>query len=267
MQSESEPESITVYTASHGSEPIEDKRSLRSSNPHNYPDNFKVLFLSFAGLANVTTEMGLITQGNVELAKQLRDKGSDYGILAVLAPKIFKAWAEGREHDSKPALSDARMVMEVLMAEIMKLGKDLANLKYSETSPPVIVENPQFNKRWWFADNAGDNLRKRSDRSGISRDAGETKYNPIIAIPGLFVLQTSRPELKWWSLSDIKGRDEHTTNGLFLTMAAVKNRNLLRKFSYISFWKRYIDGFNFSNIRDNDVLELGNITEAVILCG
>jgi hypothetical protein len=261
---QSEPDSITVYTAAHGSEPIEYKRSLRSSNPHKYPGNFKVLFLSFAGLANVTTEMGLIAQGKGKLAKKLRDKGSDYGILAVLAPMIFKAWAEGREHDSKYDLRDAKTVMDVLLEEIMKQGKELANLKYSETSPPVIVENPQFDKRWWFADNAGDNLRKHSDRSGISRDAGETKYNPIIAIPGLFVLQTSRPELKWWSLSDIKGLDEHTSDG-FLTMLAVKNRNLLRKINYTSFWKIYIDGFDFSNIPDIDVLELGNITEAVII--
>jgi len=212
MQSESEPESITtsLYMASHGSEPIEDKRQLRSSNPHKYPGNFKVLFLSFAGLANVTTEMGLNTQGEGKLAKQLRDKGSDYGILAYLAPMIFKVWAEGREHDSKAALSDAREVMEVLKAEIIKQGEDLANLKYSETSPPVIETNPQFNKRWWFADNAGDNLRKPDGRSGVSRPAGFPKHNPIIAIPGLYVLQTSQLELKRWSLSDIKEPHEHT---------------------------------------------------------
>ena len=250
--------------AAHGSEQIEDKRQLRSSNPHKYPDNFKVLFLSFAGLANVTTEMGLNTRGKGSIAEKLHDKGSDYGILAYLAPKIFKAWAKRRESDSKPELKDARGVMDNLMKGIINLGQDLANLEYSKTSPPVISENPQFNKRWWFADNAGDDLRKRSDRSGSSRAAGLPKHNPIIAIPGLYVLQTSRLELKRWSLSDIKGGDEHTPEG-FLTMAAIKKRNLLRKINYTSFWKIYIDGFDFSNIPDIDVLELGNITEAVII--
>jgi len=48
-------------------------------------------------------------------------------------------------------------------------------------------------------------------------------------------------------------------------MAAIQKRNLLRKINYTSFWKRYIDGFDFSNILDIDVLELGNITEAVII--
>ena len=48
-------------------------------------------------------------------------------------------------------------------------------------------------------------------------------------------------------------------------MPAIKKRNLLRKINYTSFWRNFINGFDFSNIPDIDVLELGNITEAVII--
>ena len=249
-------DSITLYMAAHGSEPKENKPSLRSSNKHNYLGKTKVSFLSFAGLANVTTEMGIITKGEGPIAEKLCGKGIDYGILAHLTPTMFKAKAEKGTH--------ARGLMKDFMEEIMKLGKDLVGIEYSKTSPPVIIENPQFDKRWWFADNARHDLRKRRGRSNPSRPAGATKDNPIIAIPGLYILQTSRPELKLWSLSDITGLDEYTPEG-FLKMSAIKKRNLLRKINYTSFWKPYIDNFDFSTVLDEDVMELGNVTEAVII--
>ena len=248
-------DSITLYTAAHGSESIKNKHSLRSSNMHNYRSKTDVLFLSFAGLANVTTEMGIITKGKGPIAEKLCGKGIDYAILAHLTPKVFKVTPDSKH---------ARRLTEDFMEEIMKLGKGLVGIEYSKTSPPVIIENPQFDKRWWFADNAGEDLRKRSYRSNPSRPAGATKDNPIIAIPGLYILQTSRPELKTWSLSDITGRDEYTPDG-FLEMRAIKKRNLLRKINYTSFWKPYIDNFDFSTVPDEDVMELSNVTEAVII--
>jgi hypothetical protein len=241
--------------AAHGSEPKENKPSLRSSNKHNYLGKTKVSFLSFAGLANVTTEMGIITKGEGPIAEKLCGKGIDYGILAHLTPKVFKVTTDSKH---------ARGLMKDFMEEIMKLGKDLVGIEYSKTSPPVIIENPQFDKSWWFADNPGHDLRKRSDRSNPSRPAGATKDNPIIAIPGLYILQTSRPELKTWSLSDITGRDEYTPDG-FLEMRAIKKRNLLRKIKYTSFWKPYIDNFDFSTVPDEGVMELSNVTEAVVI--
>ena len=253
-------DSITLYTAAHGSEPIENKRSLRSSNMHNYRGKPEVSFLSFAGLANVTTEMGIITKGEGPIAEKLCGKGIDYAILAHLTPAIFKVNAE----KGTPYSKHARGLMEDFMEEIMKLGKDLVGIEYSKTSPPVIIENPQFDKKWWFADNAGHDLRKRRGRSNPSRPAGATKDNPIIAIPGLYILQTSRPELNLWSLSNITGVEEYTPEG-FLTMSAIKKRNLLRKIKYTSFLRPYIDGFDFSNIPDTDVIELGNVTEAVVI--
>lgn len=258
MASSTPLESITLYTAAHGSADITSEHLRRSSNPHKYPDNFNVLFLSFAGLANIHTEMGIMSKGEGAIADKLRDKGTDYGTLAYLAPKIFK------KVPSYPNLTEARMFMNVFREEIMKLGKDLAHLEFSKTSPPVIHKNPEFDKRWWFADNPGDELRESGKRSNPSRDAGFTPHNPIMAIPGLYVLQTSRPELKRWSLSDITGHDERTPEGL-LKMSAIKKRNLLRKINYTSFWRPYIDGFDFSNVPDEDVIEIGNVTEAVLI--
>jgi len=249
-------ESITLYTAAHGSGDI--IHSRRSSNPHKYRDDFKVLFLSFAGRANITTEMGLMSKGKGCIADMLRDKGTDYGTLAYLTPRIFQGV------QPNPDVTESRRFMKVFMKSIMGQGKKFAKLEYSETSPPEILENPTFEKRWWFADNAGDELREYGKRSNPSRDAGYTPHNPIMAIPGLFVLQTSRPELKRWSLSDITAPHEHTPEK-FLTMPAIKKRNLLRKINYTSFWRDYINGFDFSHVPDEDVLELANVTDAVII--
>ena len=260
--STSTAESITLYTAAHGSADITSEHLRRSSNPHEYPDNFKTIFLSFAGLAHITTLMGINSEGTGPIAKKLRDKGSDYGTLAYLVPKIFEKFRPTWR--KQPDLTDARIFMEYFREEIMKLGKDLADLEFSKTSPPVILENPQFDKRWWFADNAGHNRRKRIGRSGISRGEGDPKYNPIMAIPGLYVLQTSRDELKRWSLSDITLSNELTADG-FLTMHAIQKRNLLRKINYTSFWRRYINEFDFSNVPDVDVVEIDNVTEAVLI--
>ena len=48
-------------------------------------------------------------------------------------------------------------------------------------------------------------------------------------------------------------------------MHDIKKRNLLRKINYTSFWRSYINEFDFSNVPDVDVLEIDNVTEAVLI--
>ena len=128
--------------------------------------------------------MGTMSRGKGHIADMLRDKGTDHGTLAYLTPQIFK------DVLPNPDLKEANRFMKVFMKEIMEIGEKYANLEYSKTSPPEILENPHFEKRWWFADNAGDELRELGKRSNPSRYAGFTPHNPIMAIPGLFILQT-----------------------------------------------------------------------------
>jgi len=146
----------------------------------------------------------------------------------------------------------------------------LADLNYSDTSPPIIDTNPYFKKMWWFDNNPGDDLRRfdTQQRTGPSRAAGNIIDNPILSTNGLFILHTTKNEHKPFSISSIHDRGEydHDKEGLHLiTYDAIKRRNLLRKINYTSYWKIWIEASDFSDVPDADVVKIGSIEEAVFI--
>ena len=279
-----EMSTITLFLGAHGYQPTpNDSRrfGLRSSNPHRY-DGLTVNFLSFAGYANIRTESGLIFKRKTEAeqkeliqkiaeydkyklftskpVRKLDGLGTDYVTLSYIVPHIFKDRPITTQPISKAALEDMR-------SEMLALGM-LAALEYSETSPPVIEKNPTFEKMWWFADNPGHDRRRfgTTDRTGPARAAGNTKDNPILATNGLFILDTTMEKHIPFSISDI-GKSEFTTKeGLpLISSDAIKRRNLLRKINYTSYWKKWIEAFDFKDVPVKDVLEIGSIEEAVFI--
>jgi hypothetical protein len=281
-----EMQTITLFMGAHGSDPdITKEVKLRSSNPHLYDDGFTVNFLSFAGFANIKTIVALVFVREPEkeqekiikkieqssydtkyklfdsvVAKQLNGLGTDRVALSYLVPRIFKDKIIDTQSESISVIDDMKN-------EMWALGM-LADIDYSKPSPPVIVPNPPFEKWWWFDNNLGDDLRRfdTKKRTGIARAAGNREDNPILATNGLFILHTTNDEHSPFSISNIKDREYADENGLrIITSDAIKRRNLLRKINYTSYWKKWIEAFDFSGVPDDDVLKIGSIEEAVFI--
>jgi hypothetical protein len=275
------PSTITICIGAHGSTTAV---RTRSDDDIRYPPDFNLNFLSIAGRANRQTQVGLVFErknkkeqkklisgikkhDTYKLFKddvpiRLEGLGTDYLTLSYLVPNIFV-----RDRTINDQLGSIK-VMEEMETEMHALAM-LADIKYPKSSPPEIFKNEQIKKMWWFDDNPGDNLRglDRKGRSAPSRAAGKTEYNPILAINGLFILHTTKPNHSPFSISNITGLHEfHDVNGVSLiTYEAIRRRNLLRKINYTSYWKKFIDAYNFSEVPDEDVLEIGSIREAVFI--
>ena len=274
MEKQSPLRTITLYIGAHGCDPTKGLgMNLRSSNPHScYKNGFTVNFLSMAGLANIDTEMGILKKMKVSpkdesellttaAATTLRYSGTDEATLAYLVPNIFT------QEITNQAL--AKTLMTRMEAEILKLGSHVG-LDFSPTSPPVIIKNPQFEKKWFFEGNPGEDLRDDTKvRSGPARWAGYKKYNPIMAIYGLFILQTTVPIVKpLFSISDIPEKEKVTvtseeTGIPLIRPQSIVKRNLLEPISYTSYWKKLIDAFDFSSIPDEEISQVGSVTEAI----
>ncbi len=278
---------ITIFIGAHGSNPYTHpgRPETRSSDePDRYPPGFNVNFLSFAGYADIKTEVGIVPEREeskqteiikqiarlgldksglftIETARQLGGLGTDRVTLSYLVPRIFK----DRKITSPPESMD---VMEDMKNEMLALGI-LADLHYSRDSPPVIVNNPHFKKMWWFDNNPGDDRRRLDiqEQTGPARAAGNRKDNPILSTNGLFILHTTNEEHQPFSISNIRALDEFTKEqGLNLIAPdAIKRRNLLRKINYTSYWKKWIEAYDFSRVPDADVIEIGSITEALFI--
>ena len=263
---------ITLYLGAHGCELTKGLgMSLRSLNHHKYRNGLTVNFLSMAGLANVYTEMGILTKKHVlpkdktELhtdaaAQTLRYHGTDNATLAYLVPNIFE----------EEITSQARaLALMTRMEEEIKRLAILASLEFPPTSESLIINNPQFEKKWFFSPNPGEDRRRENPdvRSGPARFAGDKQYNPIMAIYGLFILQTTDEDVKpSFSISDIpdveKIQSEETGIRL-IRPHSITSRNLLEPISYTSYWKKWINAFDFSSIPDEDISEVGSVTEAI----
>ena len=277
---------ITLFFGAHGSNPDTHpgRPETRSLNPHRYPRGFTVNFLSIAGYANINTIVALVivrepkeAQEKIiekieksgydtkelftsDNAEQLNGLGTDHVALSYLVPRIFKDKIIDTQSESISVIDDMKN-------EMRALGM-LADIDYSETSPPKRIENPPFEKWWWFDNNTGDDLRRfnTKKRTGIARAAGNREDNPILATNGLFILHTTNDEHSPFSISNIKDREYADENGLrIITSDAIKRRNLLRKINYTSYWKKWIEAFDFSDVPDEDVLEIGSIEEAVFI--
>ena len=280
-----EMQTITLFMGAHGSDPdIANEVKLRSSNPHLYDNGFTVNFLSFAGFANIKTIVALVFVREPEeeqeiiikkikqsgydtknlfdsvVANQLNGLGTDRVALSYLVPSIFRGKKINTQSESITVIGDMKN-------EMRALGM-LADIDYSETSPPKRIENPPFEKWWWFDNNTGDDLRRfnTKKRTGFARAAGNREDNPILATNGLFILHTTNDEHSPFSISNIKDSEYADENGLrIITSDAIKRRNLLRKINYTSYWKKWIEAFDFSGVPDDDVLEIGSIEEAVFI--
>ena len=280
-----EMQTITLFMGAHGSDPdIANEVKLRSSNPHLYDNGFTVNFLSFAGFANIKTIVALVFVREPEeeqeiiikkikqsgydtkklfdsvVANQLNGLGTDRVALSYLVPRIFRGKKINTQSESISVIGDMKN-------EMRALGM-LADIDYSETSPPKRIENPPFEKWWWFDNNTGDDLRRfnTKKRTGFARAAGNREDNPILATNGLFILHTTNDEHSPFSISNIKDSEYADENGLrIITSDAIKRRNLLRKINYTSYWKKWIEAFDFSGVPDDDVLEIGSIEEAVFI--
>lgn len=257
----------------------------RSLNPHNYNDDGLIVnFLSFAGYANIPTESGLVfvrkdskkqtdiitkiaNSGldkyklfNAETVSQLEGEGTDDVTLSYIVPHIFKDRSITTQTNSRAALEDMK-------SEMLSVGM-LAALEYPKTSPPEIATNPQFEKMYWYDDKPGDDRRRfdTTARTGPSRAKGFKKHNPILSTNGLFILDTTIDEHKPFSISDIHQREFTIKGGLSLISPdAIRRRNLLRKINYTSYWKKWIEAFDFSHVRDDDVLKIDSVIEAVFI--
>jgi hypothetical protein len=287
-----QPQTITIFLGAHGleSDTYPGRPKTRSLNPHRYLRDFKVNFLSFAGYANIKTEAGILykkkdeneqlermtkiyslksTLITIETAEQLYGLGTDHVTLSYLVPRIFS----GKEITSQ-AVSIS--VIDDMKKEMKAVGI-LADIEYSKTSTPEKTENPHFEKWWWFDNNPGDDRRRfeTQERTGISRAAGNTEDNPILSTNGLFILHTTNEDHKPFSISDIHDATDYevaneTYSGpssplTIITPVAIKRRNLLRKINYTSYWKKWIEASDFSEVPDEDVLEIGSIDEAVFI--
>lgn len=269
-----EMQTITLYAGAHGSEPIRHtgRPGMKSSDPHHpYGENFTVNFLSFAGLANITTQAGIIYKKRVDkptslitngVASILHGKGTDYAALAYLAPNIFKEPIESQDESLRR--------MDIMMNEFMAMVK-LADIKFSKTSPPQNFVNPFFEKRWWFDHNHRDDLRRpKALRSMPSRHAGYTEDNPILSINGLFILQTTNELHKSFSISDIRDKHKFVTGppdipSHLLRADAIISKNLLDTENYNNHWSSWIQAFDFSRVPDDDVIKIASVREAILI--
>jgi len=272
---------ITLFIGAHGSEPDTHpgRVDTRSSIPDRYGQDV-INFLSFAGYANIRTEVGVVfvrkpeavqekliseiknsgsTLFGSKVAEQLDGLGTDRVTLSYLVPNIF--------YDSRTITTQAESisVMEDMKKEMQGLGM-LAELSYSKPSPPVIDTNPTFEKMWWFDNNPGDDRRRfdTPERTGVARAAGNRADNAILSTNGLFILHTTEDEHQPFSISNIQEFTEEKGLNL-INYDAIRRRNLLRKINYTSYWKKWIEASDFSEVPDKDVLEIGSIDEAVFI--
>lgn len=272
---------ITLFIGAHGSEPDTHpgRVDTRSSIPDRYGQDV-INFLSFAGYANIRTEVGVVfvrpqpteqekiiekikTSGSTlfgsKVAEQLNGLGTDRVTLSYLVPEIFN---DGRTITTQ---AESMFVMEDMKKEMLGLGM-LAELRYSETSQPKIDTNPTFEKMWWFNNNPGDDRRRFNtlERTGFARAAGNRADNAILSTNGLFILHTTEDEHQPFSISNI--HEVTNEKGLnLINYDAIRRRNLLRKINYTSYWKKWIDAYDFSEVPDKDVIKIGSIDEAVFI--
>jgi hypothetical protein len=176
-----------------------------------------VFHLSMAGLANVTTEMGIIYQNFDKLTKKgkylkpeivelLYHRSTEYATLTWLVQKIYR---DKTDETDKCQENMVRLKLKELKEEMLILEK-LASIRYARYSRPTIIPNPTFNKVYSLKPNPGENTR-RDDRhpklgtvrSNDIRTMGHPPYNKLWAFYGLYFLDTSDVEHAYFSISKL----------------------------------------------------------------
>ena len=249
--SPSEKECV-VWVSAHGSEPVplgEGSLPTRSQRTMiQYNGHMKLLHLSMAGLANVTTEMGFIDEElkkdlikhdeylTEENIKRLDRRSTEVAILTFLVHNIYY----------NKCHVPHRAKLEEFLKEILVIEK-LAAIDYAEGSPPTIIPNPYSNKSYSFTPNPREVGRSGhkgdATRSGIARLSGHPPHNPFWAFYGLFFVDTSDPEHKKFAISNLPA-DEHGIVDPLL----IQKTNILTEDNYRTFWKPHLEQRDYSSV-------------------
>jgi hypothetical protein len=269
----------SLFISAHGYQPVSDQEqtismTTRSQSAIIY-DELDVFHLSMAGLANVTTEMGIINKKVTDhgidpiskyltpkIVELLHKRSTEYATLTWLVHKIYGNQSDKSDKCKKNMV---RLKLEELKEGMLVLEK-LASIKYTEFSPPTIIKNPYFNKVYVLKPNPSEIIRRDSAhpdggvvRSGFVRVSGNPKHNLFWAFYGLYMLDTSDKDHEYFSISKIK-LDEHG----FVPHQEITKRNLLTQKNYENFWKPYLDDRDFSDVPDSHVSNIGDDLEASV---
>ena len=259
----------SVWVSGHGYRPVsEEEQSVsmatRGQSQIKYNGLLDVFQLSMAGLANVTTEMGIIYKMfedlklksdylTPEIVKLLHYRSTEYATLTWLVHQIYS-----NQYD-KCQENMVRLKLEELKNEMLVL-EELASIEYARFSPPTIVKNPHSNKVYSLKPNPDENTRRaNAGRSGSVRLSGYPPHNQIWALYGMYLFYTSDEDLAYFSISNLPV-DEHG----FVDPREIIKRNLLTQKNYKNFWKRYLDEKDFSGVPDSHVSDIGDDPEASV---
>jgi hypothetical protein len=265
---------ISIWISAHGYEAVSQQEQTismrtRAHDTINYDGTLKVFHLSMAGLANVTTEMGVLYKKYNKFTEQsefldpdivelLHHRSTEYATLTSLVNKVY-----GKKYDKydecKEDISIVDLKLKKLKEEMLAL-EELAGIKYSKFSPPTIKENPYSNKVYSLKPNPGENIRNdSSSRSNPVRLSGYAPHNLFWAFYGLYILDTSDKDLAYFSISNLPV-DEHG----FVDPREIIKKNLLTLENYHKL-KRYLNARDFSGVPDSHVSDIGNDLQASIV--
>ena len=270
----------SIWVSGHGYQPVSQQEqsvsmATRGRSQIKYNGLLDVFQLSMAGLANVTTEMGIIHKMfedlrlkskylSPEIVKLLHYRSTEYTTLTWLVNKIYRDKTDKSDKYDKCQENMVRLKLKELKKEMLVL-EELASIEYARFSPPTIIKNPHFNKVYSLKPNPGENTRRDSSnpsggkvRSGSARLKGEAQHNIVWAFYGLYLLDTSDPEHEGFSISNLPV-DE---NG-FVDPQEIIKRNLLTRENYIK-WKYYLDARDFSGVPDFHVSDIGDDLESSV---
>jgi hypothetical protein len=258
----------SVWVSGHGYRPVsEEEQSVsmatRGQSQIKYNGLLDVFQLSMAGLANVTTEMGIIYKMfedlklksdylTPEIVKLLHYRSTEYATLTWLVHQIYS-----NQYD-KCQENMVRLKLEELKNEMLVL-EELASIEYARFSPPIIVKNPHSNKVYSLKPNPDENTRRaNAGRSGSVRLSGYPPHNRVWAFYGLYILDTSDEDLAYFSISNLPV-DERG----FVDPREIIKRNLLTPENYTEL-KRYLNRKDFSGVPDYHVSDIGDDPEASV---
>ena len=275
----------SIWVSGHGYRPVSQEElsvsmATRGRSEIKHNGLLDVFHLSMAGLANVTTEMGIIYKMfeklklkikypllSPDIVELLHHRSTEYATLTWLVQKIYRDKSDKSYKSDKSHKCQENMVrskLEELKKEMLVLEK-LADIRYTKDSLPTIIENPHFNKVYSLKPNPGENIRRDIKHpsggkvlSNCSRNAGYPPHNKLWAFYGLYLLDTSDPEHEGFSISNLPV-DEHG----FVDPREIIKKNLLTRENYTN-WKHYLDARDFSGVPDSHVSDIGDDLQASV---
>lgn len=246
---------VVLYVSAHGAEMLPEGRDrLTRSCDFNYGGTV-VMQTKISGHANIATEMSTV-RNNIRLPSGLsfstyNNNPTEYTVLSGLVPAIY---------GSKYGSMDKKF--ERLFEGIKQLGK-ASDINYSSTSPPIIDKNPCMNKRWLLRYLKGENDRntvfprsngtRRPSRNLLMRKSGDPLYNAVMAMPGVYILDTNNRADSHFTLYDKMrpGKMNKTNN-----INQIQRLNIFTTKNYNHYWKGRIERLDFTNISSQDVFDI-----------